>query len=197
MDYIFDLDNTILDTRRVMAMLIDRISFVSNMKNEVERSFVELKKLKPFAYSLEEHLKLAGINQTILDDPELNFFDDLSSFLNQGSTETLQRLKESGHHLHLLTRGDFRFQSLKINNSGLKDFFQSIRIVAEAKEKALREICGQRKAVFINDNLQENTFLAPLFPMVDFILYVRNDADRFYDPKRVEMRKIYTFDELT
>src|SRR5262245_17668822 len=48
-----------------------------------------------------------------------------------GVTETLQHLSRQGHHLILMTKGNFTEQSGKVERSGVKDYFAAVEIVAE------------------------------------------------------------------
>jgi len=48
-----------------------------------------------------------------------------------GVAETLDHLNHKGHHLILMTKGNFTEQSGKVERSGLKEYFAAVEIVAE------------------------------------------------------------------
>jgi putative hydrolase of the HAD superfamily len=62
-----------------------------------------------------------------------------------GVAETLDYLANRGHHMLVVTKGDFGEQSGKVERSGLKDYFRAIEIVAEKKPAAYKEIVSKYK----------------------------------------------------
>ncbi len=63
--------------------------------------------------------------------------------LLEGVPETLGYLSERGHHLILMTKGDFTEQSGKVERSGLKEYFAAVEIVAEKDENMYRGVISK------------------------------------------------------
>jgi putative hydrolase of the HAD superfamily len=59
--------------------------------------------------------------------------------LIEGVPETLNYLSGRGHHLVVMTKGDFTEQSGKVERSGIKEYFAAVEIVAEKTESAYKE----------------------------------------------------------
>jgi putative hydrolase of the HAD superfamily len=57
--------------------------------------------------------------------------------------ETLQYLSSRRHHLILVTKGDLKEQSGKVQRSGLKEYFSAVEIVAEKHVPEYRAIVGR------------------------------------------------------
>ncbi len=63
--------------------------------------------------------------------------------LLEGVPETLGYLSERGHHLILMTKGDFTEQSGKVERSGLKEYFAAVEIVAEKDANMYRGVISK------------------------------------------------------
>ena len=57
-----------------------------------------------------------------------------------GARETLALLRSRGAKLALLTKGDYALQCRRIERSGLRDFFDVIRIVPEKTPNVIRDV---------------------------------------------------------
>ncbi|HEY3769530.1 MAG TPA: HAD hydrolase-like protein [Candidatus Angelobacter sp.] len=85
--------------------------------------------------------------------PELHdfiwgFAHKVSSYpieLIAGVRETLDYLAGRGHHMMLVTKGDFGEQSGKVERSGLKNYFAAVEIVAEKKPAIYKEVVARYK----------------------------------------------------
>lgn len=60
--------------------------------------------------------------------------------LIQGVQETLDYLDQRGHHLIMMTKGNFTEQSGKVERSGIKEYFAAVEIVAEKKPAAYKSV---------------------------------------------------------
>jgi putative hydrolase of the HAD superfamily len=59
--------------------------------------------------------------------------------------ETLDYLAGRGHHMVVVTKGDFGEQSGKVERSGLKNYFAAVEIVAEKKPAIYQELVARYK----------------------------------------------------
>ena len=57
-----------------------------------------------------------------------------------GVPETLSYLSQRGHHLVVMTKGNFVEQSGKVDRSGLKDYFAAVEVVSEKNPAAYKEV---------------------------------------------------------
>ena len=63
--------------------------------------------------------------------------------LIEGVPETLNYLSGRGHHMVVMTKGDFTEQAGKVERSGIKEYFAAVEIVAEKTESAYKEIVAK------------------------------------------------------
>jgi putative hydrolase of the HAD superfamily len=63
--------------------------------------------------------------------------------LLNGVPDTLDYLIRRGHHLILMTKGDFTEQTGKIERSGLKEYFAAVEIVAEKDSATYTRVVGK------------------------------------------------------
>src|SRR5579864_8020381 len=83
--------------------------------------------------------------------PELHqfiwgFAHKVSSYpieLIAGVPETLEYLGRRGHHMLVMTKGDFGEQSGKVERSGIKAYFAGVEIVAEKKPATYKEVVAK------------------------------------------------------
>jgi len=150
--FIFDLDDTLIETHPVFVnaieRVVDRITREHSLnKEEFKTDFdnAELKahekvcvvpeKLWPTLFDfLSEKYKFhqSSINSYVKDmmllylDPP-NLFDD--------TIEILEKLKSNGYKLSILTHASQEWTDLKISNSGIAKYFESITCVDIARKK--------------------------------------------------------------
>lgn len=60
-----------------------------------------------------------------------------------GVPETLDYLDRQGHHLIVMTKGNFTEQAGKVERSGLKEYFTAVEIVAEKTPDAYKEVVAR------------------------------------------------------
>ena len=63
--------------------------------------------------------------------------------LIEGVPETLGYLSGRGHHLVLMTKGNFTEQSGKVDRSGLKEYFAAVEVVAEKSAPAYKDVVAK------------------------------------------------------
>jgi putative hydrolase of the HAD superfamily len=117
--------------------------------NDVERDSIMKHGygLHSFAHSLVETFEKLSVDPVT---PELH--QRIHGFAHQiadhpveiipGVTETLQYLNER-HHLIMMTKGNFSEQAVKVERSGLREYFSAIEIVTEKDEAVYRSVIGK------------------------------------------------------
>jgi putative hydrolase of the HAD superfamily len=60
-----------------------------------------------------------------------------------GVPETLDYLSGRGHHMVVMTKGDFTEQSGKVERSGIKEYFAAVEIVAEKNADCYRNVMSK------------------------------------------------------
>jgi putative hydrolase of the HAD superfamily len=147
----FDLDHTLWDfeknSREAILHLFLEYGFDTTLKTDFN-TFVavyeainhELWRLYALKQVTKEELRYQRFHKTFLhfgyDDVELaKKWDDeyltispYKKHLIEGSLEVLNYLKEKNYVLHIITNGFREVQHIKLDQSGLKDFFRHIII---------------------------------------------------------------------
>ena len=80
--------------------------------------------------------------------------------------EVLTELKQRGHQLMLLTKGDLLDQESKIARSGLGDFFDHVEIVSEKDEPTYRRLFARLGATPENFVMIGNSLKSDILPVV-------------------------------
>lgn len=73
-------------------------------------------------YSPSKHAELCGV------DPE-KVYDFLEEGLEEYLYEDIDLLKDTEHEVWIVTRGEEKFQRAKIENCGIEDFFDRVKVV--------------------------------------------------------------------
>lgn len=156
---IFDLDYTLLDTKKLhekLAEIFDR----ENYANDHEIYFKD----KGINFNLEDYLALLKKQGRINREREkelrqkmkdlLNHFDTL---LFKGAEEMLKNFKKSGAELIMLTFGNLEWHKVKINSLSVKKYFD--KIIFEEKNKGetkyLKSLKAKKEILIVNDNAKE------------------------------------------
>jgi len=89
----------------------------------------------------------------------------MRDFVFKDAAAVLQRLKDEGWKLALLTVGDPGWQAWKVAGSGLLPYFDHVLYTAEPKTTRVEDILAwPSPLVFVNDNGEEIDALRPLLP---------------------------------
>jgi len=118
---------------------------------------------------LETALQLTGGS---LAGPEVQQILDLGKDLLRfpiellpGVAEVLPALRQRGHHLLLLTKGDLFDQESKLARSGLGDLFEHVEIVSEKDEPTYRRLLRRYQARPDNFVMIGNSLKSDILPV--------------------------------
>jgi FMN phosphatase YigB (HAD superfamily) len=160
MTIIFDLDYTLLDTKK----LKDKLAEIFNQEG-FARDYQELFKKRNINFNLKKYLailrKSGKIDQRREKElkPAVNrLLKRLDEYLFPAAELILKNFKDRGHELVLLTFGDKEWHRAKINNLSIKKFFS--KIIFEEKSKKQNQFLKslarrQPDILIINDNVKE------------------------------------------
>jgi FMN phosphatase YigB (HAD superfamily) len=193
---IFDLDYTLLDTKRFKKNLAEAMGISQKVFRD---TYYQLGFSQEISYSLEKHLTFLikrGLirenNKNIVLKKVLIFLKNINDFLFLEAKNMLTELAKNNHKLILLTYGDPAWQKAKIKNLKIKNLFQRIIITNQAKDN---KICFSRrhneKIIFVNDNVKELLAAKKKWPSIGCILikgpYSNNAGYNFnrYQPKDI------------
>ena len=159
MNYYIDFDNTLYNTplltNRMLNSIVDSIREKHNLSSEdlyqecksmFNREHIyniyELARYFANKYSLDASSVINTLNNIILNGNDL-VFEDTIPFL--------QKLKEQGHKLFMLTycKESLEYQSVKVAGSKLADFFDAIYITSVKKYTLDIDYTN---GIFIDDN---------------------------------------------
>ncbi len=113
---IFDLDYTLLDTKRFFNGLARALGLSrKKFKQDYERFF----SVKKINYSLEKHLPLILADKKSAQAVEVrnrlkNFWLEVNQYLYPEAENLLRDLKAKGYRLYLLTYGEPKWQQQKV-----------------------------------------------------------------------------------
>lgn len=94
----------------------------------------------------------------------------MSEFMFDGAEALLQRLKDEGWTLALLTLGEPVWQRRKADRSGLVGYFDHVLCTAEPKATRIAEMLAwPAPLVFVNDNGEEIDMLKRVLPRAKMI----------------------------
>lgn len=81
-----------------------------------------------------------------------------------GAAETLERLRAKGVRLALLTKGDHGVQTRRIDRSGLRDWFDIVRIVDEKSPEIIRALVAALEVDVRSAWMVGNSMRSDIFP---------------------------------
>ncbi len=157
---IFDFDNTLYNTSKLKEDLFKIFLEHNISQKDINSSYSRV--LRTSGYSYEKHLQI--LNSLYKDLPAKAIIKKikllkLELYVFPGRIQLLNSLSKK-NHLILLTKGDLKFQKLKIKKSKLGKYFKKIIITNENKVKTLRKTNFKNPIYFINDNEKENHEIA-------------------------------------
>lgn len=160
MKIIFDLDYTLLDTKK----LRDKLVSIFN-KESFERDLKKYFKDRDINFNLEKYLAIlksgGRINERRKRELKLKLaelMDRLDNCLFPGVIKILNHFKGSGAELILLTFGDKEYQKEKVKHLSIGRHFD--QIIFEDKNKSRSELLKsledcQEEVLLVNDNAGE------------------------------------------
>ena len=157
--FIIDFDDTLFDTH---AFKLAHFEAVKTHDVSEELFWETYKKARNdeegnFTYSDEHHadvLAEKGFDREVMLEALQSVHNNMITFLNEGTIEFLEFLKEKNKEMILLSLGDRKFQELKTRESGVYDYFDRVFMVDDTKEHVLTKIFKDIKeedVLFIND----------------------------------------------
>ncbi len=174
MTVILDLDYTLLDTVRFKEALVQTLMTCGPTRQQIDAAYSDVVKRPGVVYDYDPDLQLELLGDAVTCSRAEarrrlgEVAERTGDFLYPGAAVFLQRLKDMGAKLVLLTLGNEQWQSEKVRRSSLGRYFD--RVVASAGEKkdviaALSDPAG--KTFVVNDNPEETLAMAKNAP--DFI----------------------------
>ncbi len=103
--------------------------------------------------------------------------DSGQDYLYPDSIEFLSKLKELGATVILLSRGQFEWQSRKIDSVGIKRLFNRVEITPTSKADLIaHKIRRDDRMIFITDNSSEIEFVKDRLSYVEIIQIIRPEG---------------------
>lgn len=201
MNYYIDFDNTLYNTPLLKNAMLDAISSEIASKKDLDSTEIlkqcslmfnreniydiyELAKYFSTKYNANSDIVIDKLNNVILDGEKF-LFDDTIDFLN--------KLKQKGHKLHMLTycKESLQFQSLKISGSKISNMFDSLFITSKPKYELDIDYTN---GIFIDDNPKDLIGLYNKNPKD--LIRIRRPENK-YSVKEIENIKIKEFKNLS
>ncbi|HLC69597.1 MAG TPA: HAD family hydrolase [Patescibacteria group bacterium] len=200
-----DLDHTIFDTRRFVADTKKIFYAIGVKEDDFVHSYlfaIHGNKTGPvgyYDYTFKNHL-------TALQDLGYKFKKETEEELDQlfrndylfpDSLKFLDKMREVGKKIILVTAGNKVFQMKKLRSVGLQNFFDVIMIPHYEKQKAIIKILPRKtNALFINDSLRENKLIKETLPWLKVIAKV-NPRTKIEEYKESGMPFFKTLTEIS
>lgn len=120
-----DFDRTLFDTDSFKEHLEDRFPGFSSTYSQSKENDV---------YRPRRHAELLDVElEEIFDEMQ-----ECSRFL-YSDIESLEKLREDGHQLFLISRGEEEIQRLKIKGSDVQRFFEKTAVISESIEELSKD----------------------------------------------------------
>jgi len=179
--FIIDFDDTLFNTHDFKKVRLESLIKIGVTESDYQETYVEaLKKNDSFNYSNEWHAELLGLRgysvEKVLSSLEQTTGDQLQEFLFPDTVEFLEKIKDIGQSLVLLSLGEVRFQELKVKGAGISEYFDRMFMVQDSKEHVMQKLIDvgensfQDGMWFINDKVEETLLIKNRFPQLNIVL---------------------------
>lgn len=176
MTIILDLDYTLLDTARLKEALFEAIAACGPSREEVEASYTDIVRRPGVVYDYDPDLQIEALGPSLKCDAaearkKIEAVAGRSrEFLYPGAIGFLSRLRSSGAKLILLTLGNEKWQRMKIEKSGLAEYFDRILTTARDKTESVAALSDDPETVVVNDNGEEIRAMQAAAPAFRYIV---------------------------
>lgn len=193
---VFDFDHTLFDMMAMHEALGAAIGKLGVNRDQYDDAYLAVTHWKMFTpQALAQRLhKAYGTNMQAALDAMQGVAARSREFLYPDAAEALRRLKEAGHEIYILTRGDEDWQRMKVKHSGLAPYCVEAFCLAQAKQEFLREWCIKHPgAVMVDDRPVEIKAVHDLKLPIRLVRMRRPDAkyaDQDTPPTVEEIRNL-------
>jgi phosphoglycolate phosphatase-like HAD superfamily hydrolase len=196
---IFDLDNTLVDTERIKAVLVQAAeeaglsheSAVDLYRSSTTSDGVATFTLEHFSDCLDSALRSQGIELDDLHAERLHKKVKDGVVLRDGARELLDDFRQQNAHMVLISFGKGEWQREKIERAGLREYFDEREDLFPEEEKggkidAMKRSFGNDHSgnglVLFNDKPDETARILEAFP--ELVVFVpRHEQDIRYTEK--------------
>lgn len=203
MNYYIDFDNTLYNTPLLKDAMLNSISTEIAVQKSLDKSEIfkkcnlmfnreniydiyELAKYFSDKYNVDSKIVIDKLNTVILDGEKF-LFDDTINFLN--------KLKQNGHKIYMLTycKESLQFQSLKISGSKIANMFDSLFITSIPKYELDIDYTN---GIFIDDNPKDLIGLYKKNPKD--LIRIRRPENKYSakDLENIEIKEFKNFNDL-
>lgn len=203
MNYYIDFDNTLYNTPLLKDAMLNSISAEIAVQKNLDNSEIfmqcnlmfnreniydiyELTKYFSDKYDVDSKIVIDKLNTVILDGEKF-LFDDTINFLN--------KLKQNGHKIYMLTycKESLQFQSLKISGSKIANMFDSLFITSTPKYELDIDYTN---GIFIDDNPKDLIGLYKKNPKD--LIRIRRPENKYSskDLENIEIKEFKNFNDL-
>lgn len=203
MNYYIDFDNTLYETAKLTALMIETIGrkigeltakasepiiqdVKDNFNSTLDNIFTHAEKMAK-KYNVDERKIMDSVNDVIENGKE-NVFEDAIRFL--------ERLKENGHKIFILTyipKTNQEYQLKKLIGSGITGYFDGLIITAEYK--FLLDI-DYKNGIFIDDDPRDLNGLYEKNPIKVIRIRKPNNKRSKIDIENKEIEEYESFDDI-
>ncbi len=177
--FIIDFDDTLFDTYAFKHARFAALAEIGVSEDQYKESYKKARNSNDgfFTYSNERHadeLSTLGYERAVmLDALEKTTGEALQSYVMPGAIDLLKALQEKQQPMILLSLGDPSFQELKVEGSGIHQYFDRKYMVEETKDQVFATLLAEneeRDTWFINDKIDETLQAKKHFPNIHVAL---------------------------
>lgn len=200
--FVIDFDDTLFNTHDFKKSRIESLLKAGVSENDYQETYVEASKKNDLSsYLNERHAELLTFRgyskEKVLAALQETTGERLREFLFPDTVTFMQKLKETGQSLVLLSLGEASFQELKVKGSGIHEYFDRMFMVQDSKEHIIAEIIDlghtEEEIWFINDKVGETLLIKNRFPKLNMVL--RKSAS--IDEEEYKKSNLVYFNTLT
>lgn len=165
MTIIFDLDYTLLDTVMFKEALKEVVTSLGVSPERYEETYKQIVKREGKTYDYDPGAHIEALHKDLGGQPgrmaevmaKINqVLARTEEFLYPGSVELLNKYRNSGAKLVLLTLGNEKWQQAKVKHSGLTVLFDEVVATGKNKSEIIKTLAeGDEKVIIVNDNGEE------------------------------------------
>lgn len=199
--FIIDFDATLFDTYRFAQDRMAALKKIGISKELYQSTYLLARNHKDgfVAYSDYRHAQFLaqnGFDEDLVFKALAAVTAQAPQYLFSDTINFLENLKQQGEELILLSLGDPEFQEIKINGSGIHNYFNRVFMVDRTKIKVLEELLPNISASniwFINDKVGETLELVKEFKQLKAVLKI----SQFLSIKEYQDSGLPFFETLT
>ncbi len=153
MKFIFDFDDTLLDTKKLKQHIFSIIEKYGFSRENAEKSYIQIRHTD-IPFSLKDFLSQFTKDNSLIEKMYKDILDLAPKILHHDIVKMVKRIGKE--NVFIITNGEEVYQNDKINAAGIRDLFSEIHVVPGSKKDLIADICQKypdEEVYFLDDKL--------------------------------------------